>query len=224
MLPGTFTPLPASAPVRVNFVDSSSTETGGVSMTFAAMNLGTPHPDRVIVVTAYIRENDGGRHIQSATIGGVTATVHTSSWWTSDDAYIQIFSAVVPAGTTGDVVINMGGGMNGWSIGVFELIGADPTPYAVLNFGYGTGTTASVDIDVKAGGAVIALCGMKTTTGWTWSAPATEAYTERNTSSDSSGGYEEMIAADETGRTYEAVSLSSKGWQMHAVSFKPKGT
>jgi|GEM_PF-3915341 len=224
MLPGMFTPMPSLSPVRVNLVDSASDEVDSVTKTFAAMNLGTPHPDRVIVVTAYVRENDGARHIASATIGGIAATIHTSKWWGSDDAYIQILSAAVPTGTTGDVVITMGGPCNGFSIGVFEVIGADPVPYAIVDTGYGTSTVATVDIDVKEGGAVIALCGMKTTTGWTWNAPAIEAYTETNTSSDSSGGYEEMITADEVGRTYEAVSLNAFGWQMHAVSFKPKGT
>jgi hypothetical protein len=46
-----------------------------------------------------------GRNVSSATIGGVSATIHAST--TGNDQIRAAFSAIVPTGTTADIVINM---------------------------------------------------------------------------------------------------------------------
>jgi len=103
---------PSAAAVTLAFQDSgydgSCTST---TKTWSAVDFGAAVAGRVIIVaTGAWDVNTGatGDHITSATIGGVSATINVQLGNSGNAQDTGIFSAVVPTGTSGDVVITYG--------------------------------------------------------------------------------------------------------------------
>ncbi len=86
------------------YITSLSPPRAGAIFTATAASIGTASASRRVVCTA-AREN--GRSLTSATIGGIAATVHTTG--VTSNASCAVFSAIVPTGTTADIVMTMNG-------------------------------------------------------------------------------------------------------------------
>lgn len=91
--------------------------------TFTSVNIGAANVNRVIACAVYLRGN--ATAITSATIGGVSATVLTSSGGST--VRMQIIYASVPTGTTASVVINTGGTFTQINIATYRIITVNPT-------------------------------------------------------------------------------------------------
>lgn len=129
----------------------------GTSSTITGATFGTAFAGRVIVVPLWI--NHGAADESTVTIGGVTAVLTTV---TSQGGVLA--SAVVPTGTTGNIVATSTDATNQvQAIGVIALTGASSaTPSATItNPSAGTGT-----INVPASGSVVAFSAGLTAGTW----------------------------------------------------------
>lgn len=73
--------------------------------TFTALAIGTADTNRrVVCVVTSVLDSDSA---VTATIGGVSATQHGAAWITGTGSWTALFSAVVPTGTTANVVMTL---------------------------------------------------------------------------------------------------------------------
>jgi len=86
-------------------------------ITATAANIGTAAASRRVVVSLI---GESTSRIASATIGGVAVIIHTTEEFSSGGA--SVFSAIVPTGTTGDIVATMAGTVFGAPIFVVYTI------------------------------------------------------------------------------------------------------
>jgi hypothetical protein len=159
--------------VTATFQQSAVDISDLIEYTFAAQPIGTASATRRVVVGM---GTNSTRTIVGVTIGGVTATIDVSNTL-SGTAHVAIASAVVPTGTTADVVITTdGGGLAiGMGLGLWTLTDGDPTGQVAT----GNGDPVGLTVTTTAGDAVIAYAW---TTGvgtalFAWS-DATERYEE----------------------------------------------
>lgn len=81
------------------YITKANPSRSGAVYTATSVSIGTAGTNRRVIV-AYA--GGGIRNLSSATIGGVSATVHGSD--TSGNGVAAFFSAIVPTGTTGNIV------------------------------------------------------------------------------------------------------------------------
>jgi len=106
--PPTITPQGQSTKV----VSASST-------TFTAMDIGTAAADRYVIAACNF--NNVGTSL-AVTIGGVSATIaKKNSAFSNPTASLSY--ALVPTGTTADVVVNVGGTTTRWGCSTFRMVG-----------------------------------------------------------------------------------------------------
>lgn len=109
------------------YCTQTSSATNLTSYTFTAVPISTASAYRRVLVLINGTGSASGRTLSSVTIGGVTATSHvinvSSSTYSS-----RMVSALVPTGTTADIVITYSGSMNDCSIGVWALYNVASTP------------------------------------------------------------------------------------------------
>lgn len=93
--------------VTATFVANGTLTHSGSTQTQIAASIGTASANRlVVVVGGYL---SAGQSIASATIGGITAAVDVDNNNAGADPWVFFIHAVVPTGTTGDIVITMTG-------------------------------------------------------------------------------------------------------------------
>jgi hypothetical protein len=92
------------------FTDSRiNTSTVASSVTHSNVNIGVAAATRIVAVAAAVAGSSAPRLIQSLTIGGISATKAVSAHDSGTAGTHEIWYAVVPTGTTADIVINYGG-------------------------------------------------------------------------------------------------------------------
>lgn len=151
--------------------------TGTTTQTASGVNFGAEAADRLIAVTGEC--HSGSTYnincaVNSATIGGVQATVHcynnngaTTNPWS---ACAFVISALVPAGTSGNVVINFSNTRANGYIDVYRMRGRSIVEYSKTTQST-TGTAAvPFNLAIAAGGLTLAgaFSGANTTSySWT---------------------------------------------------------
>lgn len=146
---------------------SANSGTNGTSYTASAIAFGTASADRYIVVAA--STEDGGA-ITSATIGGISATILVQR--TSGSVTAALLIALVPTGTTGDVVVNFTGTSDHHGVAVWSVTGMpSATPLDTDSNTTGSGLTLTSQV----GGLVFAATAYSDAATTTWSG-ATEVY------------------------------------------------
>lgn len=157
-----------------SFLSSATSATDATAYTYSAMSFGAAFAGRVLVACLGARRNSAAS-ISSVTIGGVTATNVITANNTGGGADIAaIYAAVVPTGTSGDVVVTYSGTMLRAACTLYSLryvggiTAADTGSDTTL-----TGSTVSDTLNVPATSAVIACVGWSGTPYTnTWTAPA----------------------------------------------------
>lgn len=150
-----------------SFIDSASSGTNATSYTFSSKSFGTAHANRVIVVGVLSYCSGSSHVIGSVTIGGVSATQIRRS--DSDVQGSAIWAAVVPTGTTGDIVVDGSPDTLDWcAIGWWRMV----TGNGITSYATAQNRTDPIDIDVNtvAGGAVTAVA-MSTSGSISWTGP-----------------------------------------------------
>lgn len=136
--------------------------------TFSSVSLGTAQADRYIIVTACSRKAGATFTLSGITIGGVSATIVRQVTRTVTNSNSQaIVIANVPTGTTGDIVVTWSTTVLRCAVGVWSATNlASATAHDSAT---STATAPTYNIDVPAGGFVIAaaLTAAATTTTWT---------------------------------------------------------
>lgn len=212
----------SSSGVDVTFTESVVDTTDASAFTYSAVALGDADTDRLIVVcTGGTGTTVGNRNVSTLTIGGVSASLIVTLDHQASSIYVsEMWSAVVPTGTTGDIVVTWNNTMTMNGIGVYRVMGADTTPHA-------TATDASdasgltVDINVEAGGAIIGYSSVDNTGTFVWSG-LTEDFDEavETTLWFHSGAHDEFEDAV-TPQTITVTDIGSSREGLIAVSFSP---
>lgn len=123
------------------------------AQSWAGVSLGVASAERIIVVAT---GDQAGSPISSVTVAGISATRRVNN------GHAQIWTASVPLGTTGTVVVaSSSASLNG--VGVYSLYGLNSEVPAHT----ATGTT-SVSLDVNDGGFAIASFSTNLTSTPVW--------------------------------------------------------
>jgi len=186
-----------TATFRASAVDAADLTT----YTFSSQPIGTASGTRRVVVSI---GTNSTRTISSVTIGGVSATVNATNTL-SGTAHVALASAVVPTGTTADVVVTLDAAGLGMGIGVWTLTSGAATGQTAS----GNGDPTNLTVTTTAGDIVIAYAFTSgiTTALFVWSV-ATERFEE------------DVYSTTTTHSGADAVAVGSST----AVSVDPSGT
>lgn len=137
-----------------SYLQSAQDGTNLIIYTFLAQNLGTAAADRYIICCVSGRSADGAaRTITSIVIDGVTATA--VNFVGNSGSHVGIYIAAVPSDATGTVVVTWSNTMGDCSIHLHRATAVTST--TPTDSSTDTTTPLSYDIDVVAGGFVVAL-------------------------------------------------------------------
>lgn len=215
----------AAPPPSLTFLQATADPTPATTFTFAGQNFGAADPTRRIIVVAHAIDSITAFTFTSITIGGIAATIHVDGG--SSASNIAIASALVPAGTSGSIVVNLSGGTpDRCAIAVYRAINeTSASPHATLLDTSISSGVFSGTINIPADGWVIAgtqPSGGVSHTGAAWSG-VTEQYDNAHASSTFrySGGFASALAAQANrpiSSTESAGTLPSSG-RMAAISW-----
>jgi hypothetical protein len=147
---------PPPEPVILTFLQEAGSSADLTEYTFPAQNFGSPATDRVILLTLMTRSTLSTELLfNSVTIGGVLATIHIQRTTGGlNPSATAIVSALVPAGTTGDIVVTMNRSTIRMQLGVYRVTGLiDHTTAYDSASDVASPITAS--LDVPAGGFIV---------------------------------------------------------------------
>jgi hypothetical protein len=140
----------------------TDTSQSGSTVTFSGANFGDPRADRVIIIgVGAIADN-----IASLVIGGVSGSLASGSraQTPSPFAYCSgIYSAAIPTGTSGTVVITASGTTStsiAPSIAVYAAYGLFSATAVDGDAETGNATTKNVSVNVPSGGVVVGYGGI----------------------------------------------------------------
>lgn len=191
----------SAAPLVVAWTDTNTENagTGGDSFrSFTGAAIGAASSSRRVLVVVF-HNNLTSRTVASATIGGVAATVHKGSVDNGGSWDVFVISAVVPTGTTADIVMTMSGSLfSGMYFHVFTFdnnskVNSSPTISALFNGG--SVTSLSPSIVTEAGGFIVAAVKV-----------------------DGDAGTFSAISGDETYTVGGANANTTKSWFVNSVS------
>jgi hypothetical protein len=153
---------------------SSFTEgTNATTFTESGVAFGAAASNRRIVCAI---ASDGGStgNITGCTLGGVTATAHVIGTMDGERT-AAIFSAIVPTGTTGDVVVVHASSKGSCASSVYRLINAAIVDTATVS--NVASAASSLAITPTAGNFAVAVMGSSASSRtYTWSANMTEDF------------------------------------------------
>jgi hypothetical protein len=140
------------SPISAEFL-TASTAGAATTYTLTSIPFGTATSDRLIVVMVN-GHRAATRTVTSATIGGVTATIHMNHG--TSVTQLAIFSAVVPTGTSGTVVIAWSGDQADIRYAVYSIKGYVSTTPSLTDQIINTSVAPTSTISPAANTAVLA--------------------------------------------------------------------
>ncbi len=185
---------PVAISNTANAIDTTSPTT---THTFSSKAIGTAAADRIVVV-AVGASNSGGETVASMTIGGISATKISDAQNTAGTS--ELWAAVVPTGTTADIVVTFTGSNNGHcAISVFAVTNADST---ASDTGSSTATPPSTTLDIVNNGGAIGVAWNHDASAFTWT--GLNEVVEQATAFGRQTAAFQALAIGETGRTISA--------------------
>lgn len=193
------------------FTDSGDSGDSGVTThTFTSRSLGAAHPTRYIVVGVHT----ANVAIDSATIGGVTATIIASTTGPNGGT-CHFIGAAVPTGTTGNVVINISSTAISCKIVVYALYNLKSTTpvYNQTDTSVSSNAITLSGINIPRRSCLIAVCSRQLNIAHSWSGTAGET---EDADFSSSANYRISCAHQnyntaQSSRTVVCTSASSAG-------------
>jgi len=178
------------------------------------MTFNAEASDRIIA--ACITHEDADT-ISGVTIGGVTAGLLKDE--NDTNRRTAIWSAAVPSGTTGDVVITMTSGDAILLVGTFSITGADATPTDTDSAGGSAASISITALTIPTDGAGLAVfCNSNFSATVTWTGAA-ESYDE--TVSPGSHRSSAAIITTVGTNTITADSTATANQSLVGVAFGP---
>jgi hypothetical protein len=171
-------PAVARAQITATFLQTANDPTDATSYTFAAQNLGTAASDRYITVVTIGRKTGTSNCTtpSALTIGGVSASyINHRGNAVSNCNVVAIHKALVPTGTTGDIVITWGFTYLQTHIAVYRSTGGQTTAATVT--GSSTVGDPALTHTIAADGYSVGGSVTNTTATATWTG-LTETYDE----------------------------------------------
>lgn len=204
MIPGMIPGMAGQSGPALEYRTNLATTFAASSFTFSSA-IGPPSPTRLVVVTISGVLGDFFS-FNSATIGGVSATVVTSAYGVSGSANINcvMVQAVVPTGTTANVVVNWSRSMARCAVGVWTIDGVISNTAVTSASGTGNSSTVDLSMNVQPNDAVIGGSLSFSNQPTTW-AGLTEDFDIAFSTSRHSGASDVMLTA-QSPRTISATS------------------
>ncbi|PAP93984.1 hypothetical protein [Mesorhizobium wenxiniae] len=182
------------AAFEATFLSSTNDDSNAADYSFGSESFGDAASGREIFVSVSWGGDNNARTISSATIGGVSATVHDQDSIAdgiSQSVGAGVISAEVPSGTSGTIEVNFSGTVRSCAIGTVRVLNRSAivdTAVDTANQGGSPATTATT-INVSAKGALIAAYMNSDTDGdviWTGVTETYDGTTSGASSSDNS--------------------------------------
>jgi hypothetical protein len=142
-------PFPGLSKVTRTFLSAGAAFDSATSHNFSGLSLGGVSADRVIVVLCCVQQTVG---TISCTIGGVTATQFANV--DNSTRRARGFTAAVPTGLTGDIVISTAGSPSNYQYAAYAIYGAPSA--TVHDFDANNTVPRSLSIDVPENGVACA--------------------------------------------------------------------
>src|SRR5262245_24255328 len=211
---------------------ASGTGSGSSTFTQTGVSFGPAFTSRRIIV-AMPSGNISSNNLSTATIGGVSATIHRGSYIAPGNvavAEVYFFSAVVPTGETGTITITLSGGTSAniffavHITGDYDLAGGGPTTAYIEDSAAVSSLTT--DVATTSGGFIIAGIGwdsgsFKSTVTCTGDA----TYTADGTSSSQARTwYANSVLTDANNSATVAWSAGSCGAGLGLLGWAPSGS
>lgn len=151
----------------VSFLQAAEDAADQTTYTFAGQDFGAEASDRYIIVGIGSRDTgSGAKTVDSVTIGGVTATiVRQAQNATTNSTVGALAIAAVPTGLSGSVVVTFSEQMLRCGIGVWRIVGHDPTAH---DSDSSTATDPTVNLDIPANGSAVGFATTGNTGATTW--------------------------------------------------------
>lgn len=166
----------------ITFLQSNTSTTDLTTYTFSSENLGAADSGRYIIVALIgHRTTAVACSLSTLTVGGVSATIIKQSGTTQYATALAI--ALVPTGTTGDIVATWNGTCSRMGLSVYRALNVNPTPEAD---GLSTANPQTSTLSVSAGSVQVAIGSSTLTSTATWS--GTNGLTEDMDAAVSDGG------------------------------------
>lgn len=204
--------LSSKAPMAASFVTNGMTPSGSNPYTFSGVSIGDAAGDRLVVV-AIGWGTSGTVTVSSATIGGVSASIAAQT--TGTNVGIALIYAVVPSGTTADIVVTMSTSGSRLYYGVWRVTGQlSTTPYDTDAPAGGGSASRSVTIDIPAGGFVFAASQGSDPGGVTWT-NATERwdYSDFNDKNNGADTTSATLVTNQNISVSSARAICAAAWQ-----------
>lgn len=162
-------------PVEISLTANALSTTDLTTYTFSGCSFGAAASNRIIAVGIVIgMAGTTSTAISSVTIGGVSASQAATVLGISSASAVNpavrsaVWTAVVPNGTTGDIVVTMAAAVRSCAIDVYRLVNADITPYHTATFATNAASVFSAALNLIAGGAAIGVFGSHDSVTTTW--------------------------------------------------------
>lgn len=203
--------------MAVQFLQTASDGTNQTNYTFASQNFGNATATRHIICTVTGRSTDGtSRSIVGVSIGGVSATENAQSENGTTGNVAGIFCAEVPTGTSGNVLVVFSDTMTCADIALYSannLVSTNETDA-------GTSSTGTYDIDVVAGGFVVAVCKSNNPPATATWAGVTEDFDEQDGNGDDKSGGSASFTTTQTNLTVSCTFTATANTIYAAASFE----
>lgn len=200
-----------SAGATRTFIDSAVSGTNSATHTFSSVSLGDVASDRVIAVAISSSGGTGNATISSVTIGGVSAARRVGGSPQGGGLVMEFWSASVPTGASGDIVINHSGPKDHCGIGWWRLTSVGSVSDTAAAVGSQT-SPYTATIDVTAGSVVLAMASGNSAASFSWSGGSiSEDYDDAIESNYTHSGASELVSAADTGVTYTATASADTG-------------
>jgi hypothetical protein len=190
-----------------SYLQSSNINLQQTVYTYTSQNFGAVDSSRMIVVAVMATATVTA--ISSCTIGGVSATKIKEQVSTVSGHYqlATIYAAMVPSGTTGDVVVNFSQNQYGCAISVYRITGRT-TASAYATAGVSSVSPYNTTINIPGPGFVIACNSVNSASASTvWSAGVSQNYDVVNAAQrfgSASASYASSV-------TSQSISASNSG-------------
>lgn len=142
-----------SPPFDLRFVANDQSTTSGTTQTFSNESFGGAQTDRLIIAVVGWGLA-GATDLQSATIGGIAATIAVQN--DGSNVGQAIIYAAVPTGTSGNIALTWVGSVSRSSIAVYRLTGQQSnTPYATSGPAGGGDTSRAATLNIPTDGGTV---------------------------------------------------------------------
>jgi hypothetical protein len=144
-------------PASLTYVATTIDTTDQTTYTFTSHAVGAADPTRRVVVVCHWSRATSVGTLNSATIGGVGATIHVQDGGAGIGGKVAIISALLPTGTTATIALTFSSAQDRCSIGVYRAINeTSASPTATASDNTVSGNQFDLTINVPNNGWIVA--------------------------------------------------------------------